>query len=230
MVGYTNAGKSTILNHLLDQYGDGAPDEKKVLEKDMLLATLDTTVRKINAPGHRQFLLSDTVGFINDLPTTLVKAFRSTLDEIRYADLLIEVVDFSDPDHDVHIDVTDRTLAEIGAGDIPRIYVFNKCDQVTEGRGSMLEIPYSRDHRIYMAAGRDIGISELLSLIDSILSEGSSESELLIPYSRGDVLSQIMDRCEIISTEYEETGTRVCARMKKNDILRWQEYAAPGSL
>ena len=128
LVGYTNAGKSTILNNMLLAYGSEGQDteEKLVLEKDMLFATLDTSVRRINAPGHRPFLLADTVGFISELPHSLVKAFRSTLEEAKYADILLQVIDFSDPEYRYHMDITRDTLAEIGAGDIPVIYVFNK--------------------------------------------------------------------------------------------------------
>ena len=134
LVGYTNAGKSTLMNALLG-YCDGEDaDQKKVLEKDMLFATLDTSVRRIEAPGHLPFLLSDTVGFISDLPHSLVKAFRSTLEEVCQADLLLEIIDFSDPDCDSQIEVTARTLQEIGAGHIPLVYVYNKCDMALEDR------------------------------------------------------------------------------------------------
>jgi GTP-binding protein HflX len=132
LVGYTNAGKSTLMNTLLERFGGEGAQEKKVLEKDMLFATLDTSVRKIEAPGHMPFLLSDTVGFISDLPHSLVKAFRSTLEEVCQADLLLEIIDFSDPECQDQIEVTGRTLKEIGAGSIPLLYVYNKCDLAEE--------------------------------------------------------------------------------------------------
>ncbi|MBR7046526.1 MAG: GTPase HflX [Lachnospiraceae bacterium] len=132
LVGYTNAGKSTLMNTLLERFGGEGAQEKKVLEKDMLFATLDTSVRKIEAPGHMPFLLSDTVGFISDLPHSLVKAFRSTLEEVCQADLLLEIIDFSDPECQDQIEVTGRTLKEIGAGSIPILHVYNKCDLAKE--------------------------------------------------------------------------------------------------
>lgn len=224
LVGYTNAGKSTIMNHLLEEYADGDTEEKKVLEQDMLFATLDTTVRKISPAGHRPFLLSDTVGFIDNLPTTLVKAFRSTLEEIKYADLLLEIVDYSDPDYSEHMSVTDKTLSEIGAGELPKIYVFNKADLVTEGGGSNLQIPYIRDHRIYLAAKKDIGIEELLTLVDQTLQEGSVECDLLLPYSKGSIVSQVTQGSEILETEYLPEGTRIHVKLKKADADRYAEF------
>ena len=130
LVGYTNAGKSTIMNSMVMRYlGDA---EKTVMEKDMLFATLDTTVRSITPKENKTVLLSDTVGFIDKLPHGLVKAFRSTLSEAASADLLLHVVDFSDPDYKDHIAVTNETLEEIGAADIPVLMVYNKVDRMEE--------------------------------------------------------------------------------------------------
>ena len=130
LVGYTNAGKSTIMNGMVDHYVKD--EEKKVLEKDMLFATLDTTVRRINTGNNRDFLLSDTVGFIHKLPHSLVKAFRSTLEEVKNADLLLQVVDYADPFHVQQMKTTQETIAELSAGDIPMITVFNKADLCEE--------------------------------------------------------------------------------------------------
>lgn len=130
LVGYTNAGKSTIMNHMVEQFvGD---EEKKVLEQDMLFATLDTTIRRINTGNNQDFLLTDTVGFIHKLPHGLVKAFRSTLEEIKGADLLLQVVDVSDPGYQEQMETTKETLRELGAGDIPMLIVFNKADRLTD--------------------------------------------------------------------------------------------------
>ena len=145
LVGYTNAGKSTLLNKLVEL--SNGKEEKMVMAKDMLFATLDTTVRKISPNGSQDFLLSDTVGFISRLPHSLVKAFRSTLEEIRYADLLLHVVDFSDEHYKEQMEVTEETLKELGAGDIPRIYIMNKADSVMEGE----TLPEISGNRIYMS-------------------------------------------------------------------------------
>ena len=128
LVGYTNAGKSTLMNKMVETYV--GKEEKMVVARDMLFATLDTTVRKINQNDRKDFLLSDTVGFISKLPHGLVKAFRSTLDEVRYADLLLQIVDASDEHYREHIQVTEETLRELGAEKIPCIYVMNKADLI----------------------------------------------------------------------------------------------------
>lgn len=163
LVGYTNAGKSTLMNKVLDRYTRDA--SKKVLEKDMLFATLDTTVRRISTGQGEDFLLSDTVGFIHQLPTGLVKAFRSTLEEAKEADLLLHVLDYADESFRTQRKVTEETLKELGAGDIPVIYVYNKADKCME-----TELPVIRNDRIYMSARTGEGISELTEMIRKRMS------------------------------------------------------------
>ncbi|MBQ3516036.1 MAG: GTPase HflX, partial [Lachnospiraceae bacterium] len=124
LVGYTNAGKSTVMNQMVQKYIGN--DEKKVLEKDMLFATLETSVRNIDTGDNKPFFLVDTVGFIHKLPHGLVKAFHSTLEEVKYADLLVQIIDYSDEQYKQQMEVTKETLEELGAGDIPMIYVYNK--------------------------------------------------------------------------------------------------------
>lgn len=166
LVGYTNAGKSTLMNRMLDKYM--RDPSKKVLEKDMLFATLDTTVRRIRTSSGEEFLLSDTVGFIHQLPTGLVKAFRSTLEEAGEADLLLHVLDYSDEAYRQQRQVTEETLKELGAGDIPVIYVYNKADRCMEAE----TLPVIRDNRIYMSAKTGAGIEELVSMIRNNVRKG----------------------------------------------------------
>lgn len=169
LVGYTNAGKSTLMNRMLDQYTRDA--SKKVLEKDMLFATLDTTVRRIQTSPQKAFLLSDTVGFIHHLPAGLVKAFRSTLEEAKEADLLLHVLDCSDEAFLEQRKVTEETLKELGAGDIPVIYVYNKADRCMEAG----TFPVIRRERIYLSARTGQGITELTEMIYQTLAHAAKE-------------------------------------------------------
>ena len=225
LVGYTNAGKSTLLNTLLSASHVEDIENKKVMQKDMLFATLDTTVRRIALPGHIPFMLSDTVGFIDDLPTTLVKAFRSTLAEAVYADLLLEVVDFSDPDYMSQIDVTERTLREIGAGQIPIIYVFNKADLVIQSsEHASMTIPHVRGNRIYMSAENNIGIDELATLIERTLEGDMISCSFLVPYADDAALHTLTTRSEVISTDYLEEGTLLSLKCSRRTASMFDSY------
>ncbi|MCR4834600.1 MAG: GTPase HflX [Butyrivibrio sp.] len=227
LVGYTNAGKSTVMNNLLRLYGDNT-EEKQVLEKDMLFATLDTSVRKISAPGHRPFLLADTVGFISELPHSLVKAFRSTLEEAKYADILLEIIDFNDHEYRYHMDVTRDTLAEIGAGDIPVLYVFNKSDLVQtdqkENNQLVMEVPKMMDDRIYISAKDDNCLNTLIEFIENKLSDSESEYELMLPYSEGGILGSFNQRGIVRSTEYLPEGIKVIATLGSVDADKYKNY------
>lgn len=251
LVGYTNAGKSTLLNQMLDTY---CPDEeKRVMEKDMLFATLDTTVRKIGLGNGRDFLLSDTVGFIHDLPHDLVKAFRSTLEEARLSDLLLQVVDCSDPHYERQIAVTEQTLRELGAGHIPMIYVMNKADKAlsaeqetdrtdgaenasretgTAAAGTELHeggwerpLPYVTGNRIYLSAKTGAGIEELTELITEQLFGKRICCSFLIPYSDASAEHRLRAASEVLGTEYREDGIYMRCRLEKEKLSAFQPYA-----
>ncbi len=221
LVGYTNAGKSTIMNRLVDRYGESK--EKTVLEKDMLFATLETNVRNIHTGDNKPFYLADTVGFINKLPHGLVKAFRSTLEEVRYADLLVHVVDFSDEHYKQQIEVTEDTLKELEVGDIPRIIVYNKADKTDRQR-----IPEVGDSHIYMAAGESVGIEELIQLIKSKIYADRTDVEFLLPYDQGSVVSYLMENATVLEQEYLENGVRIkvnCPNAIADKYKRYQNGA-----
>ena len=169
LVGYTNAGKSTLMNSMLDKYS--RDPSKRVMEKNMLFATLDTTVRRIHTGPQKEFLLSDTVGFIHQRPTGLIKAFRSTLEEAREADLLLHVLDYSDEACRQQREVTEETLKELGAGDIPVIYVYNKSDLRIQEDGSKMTLPRTQENRIYLSAKTGEGIQELVDMIWKLCGE-----------------------------------------------------------
>lgn len=215
LVGYTNAGKSTILNHMLALYGENK--EKTVMEKDMLFATLDTNVRCITPEdSSRPFFLADTVGFIDKLPHGLVKAFRSTLEEVRCADLIVHVVDFSDAHYKQQIEVTEETLKSLGAGDIPRIVAYNKAD-----RSDMQDLPRTKEGQIYMAASLDCGIEELITMITDCVYADRVERELVVPYDKGGIVSYFMENAAVLEQEYREDGVWMRVRCHKGDAEKY---------
>lgn len=227
LVGYTNAGKSTIMNALIDAYEkkedkDGSND-RKVLAMDMLFATLDTTIRRIELPDNKEFLLSDTVGFINKLPHNLIEAFHSTLEEVRYADLLLEVIDYSDPHHEDHMRVTSRTLKELGAGDIPCIHVFNKCDLAEENKQPDT-LPHIKGDSIYMAAGKGIGLSELVSVIRDHIYQDYINCTMLIPYTEGALVSYFNENADVQEVEYLADGTKITMNCLLKDLQKYKDY------
>lgn len=209
LVGYTNAGKSTVMNQMLSVFGNDEildNEHKKVLQQDMLFATLETTIRKITPENKPDFYLSDTVGFIDKLPHNLIDAFRSTLEEALNADLLIQVVDVSDPYYRQHMEVTASTLKELGAGDIPMIVAYNKADRVPTFAS---DLPRITANHIHMAASKGVGIPELMNMILDALFGQSIISEYLIPYSEGSLLSQLLDLGNALEQEYRADGTYI---------------------
>lgn len=175
LVGYTNAGKSTILNQLTNA---------GTLQEDKLFATLDPTTRQLELPSGMEVLLTDTVGFIQDLPTSLVAAFRSTLEGVKEADLILHVVDSHHPDLQIHMQVVDRILRELKAEEIPQLVVFNKADAMAEGT----YLPPA-DEWILISAMRQDDLKRLLKRIESYALESFNEMTLKVPVSRGDILS-----------------------------------------
>ncbi|MFG6368113.1 MAG: GTPase HflX [Lachnospiraceae bacterium] len=218
LVGYTNAGKSTIMNAMLSAYAKD--EEKKVYEEDMLFATLDTTVRRIAPTDKNAFLLSDTVGFISNLPHNLVKAFRSTLEEVREADLLVQVIDYSDENYMEHIRVTEDTLKDLGAEKIPMIYAFNKADLCGMGEFAAVQ----GDDRLYLSAKSCSGIETLTALITGKLSAGYQDCSFIIPYERGDLVSYFNDNAVVYCTEYRENGVYMETNVSRVDAARYEQF------
>ena len=221
LVGYTNAGKSTILNEMLARWGaEEEAEKRRVFEADMLFATLDTTVRKIEPEKGRAFLLSDTVGFIHRLPTALVEAFHSTLEEVKDADLLVQVVDSSDAHCMDHIEVTLDTIRELGASHIPMITVFNKSDLVEPPveyprRGRREEsIEGVRNENVYISAREPDSIGLLTEVILERIGADDQLCTYIIPYDRGEVLSFLMENGKVDILGYTEEGTSVSVRCR----------------
>ncbi len=218
LIGYTNAGKSTIMNAMLAAYVED--EEKKVYEEDMLFATLDTTVRKIVPMDKNAFLLSDTVGFISNLPHNLIKAFRSTLEEVQEADLLVQVIDYSDENYMEHIRVTEDTLKELGAEKIPMIYAFNKADLCGMGEFATVQ----GDDKLYLSAKSRSGVETLITLITGKLSAGYRDCSFIIPYERGDLVSYFNDNAVVYCTEYREDGVYMETNVSRVDAARYKQF------
>ncbi len=223
LVGYTNAGKSTLMNRMLSLCGND--EEKQVFEKDMLFATLETTVRKIEKEKNKCFLLSDTVGFIHKLPHGLVKAFRSTLDEVKEADLLLVVVDYSDEHYKTQIQVVKDTIKELEASDREILYVFNKVDKAdNELASKALEEPVVREDAIYMSAHRKEHVE---ALIDFVLKKVYGEyvkATFLFPYDKSNLVHVLKENAQDVTMEYLPEGTCVTALCGKKEISMFQEY------
>jgi GTP-binding protein HflX len=207
LVGYTNAGKSTLLNRLTTA---------GVLVEDRLFSTLDPTTRRLALPGGEVVLLSDTVGFVRKLPHQLVEAFRSTLDEVAAADLLVHVVDGSSPSADAQIAAVDDVLEEIGAGDVPVLVAYNKADLGVPEH----QVPGS----VVISAQTGAGIDELLIGLQDRLRSLNRVVELLVPYARGDVLAALHRAGEVLVETHDGDATRVRARLDQADAVRFGEF------
>jgi len=211
IAGYTNAGKSTLLNYLT---GAG------ILAEDKLFATLDPTTRKYTLPSGMEVLLTDTVGFIRNLPHHLIKAFKSTLDEVVYADALLLIIDASDPEHEAQLRVTEKLLEELGASDKPRIYVFNKCD--------INGAPWrkAREDEQYVSALNGTGIDALVTKMERLAMSGKCEVTYNIPNSSAAALSELYANATVSEVDYGPEFITVTAtvdaktrgRMKKFEV------------
>ena len=202
MAGYTNAGKSTLLNALTDS---------GVYAKDELFATLDPTTRSIDLAEGRKITLTDTVGFIQKLPTSLIESFKSTLAEVKAADLVLEVVDASDSNWEKKRDAVNEILDQIGAKDIRRVLVFNKCDLLDADGLSSLRTYHS--DAVFVSAEEETGLAALLHRIAEEASAGDTTLTAIIPYEKGILMKMVHERCQVIREQYQGGGLLVTARV-----------------
>ena len=221
LMGYTNSGKSAIMNRLLQL---SEREDKTVSSQDMLFATLDTQHRKITLEQGSEFILIDTVGFVSRLPHSLVEAFKSTLEEVRYADLLIHVVDSSYENRDFYMEVTNKVIEQIGAGDKDQIVAYNKMDIAKS-----VPLDVSGHEAVYLSAKTGENVNVLVEKIREKIFGGRVEMTLLIPYQRGDITSYLCENAQIFSMEYEEEGTLLHGKLEREDALRYGSFAVdPG--
>ncbi|MDQ3781508.1 MAG: GTPase HflX [Actinomycetota bacterium] len=216
LVGYTNAGKSTLFNQLT---GAGA------LVEDRLFATLDSTVRRRQLPNGRPVLVSDTVGFVRRLPHQLIESFRSTLEEVNQASLLLHVVDAADPDPDSQIAAVREVLRRIGAGTIDELMVINKIDVAEPAMVARLQALHPEAVAISAVTGQ--GIDGLLDAVADRLEGVTTEVDLVVPYDRGDVVARLHDVGEVLGEDHVATGTRIRVKLPKIDADRYLEFATP---
>ena len=214
IAGYTNAGKSSLLNRLT---GAG------VLVEDELFATLDPTVRRLELPSGRACTVADTVGFVRHLPHHLVEAFRSTLEEVTEADLVLHVVDGSDAEPEEQMSAVREVLSEIGAGNLPELIVINKCDMADPM--DIARLRRQEPDAVIVSARTGEGIPELLAALDARLPHPEVDIDLVVPYDRGDLIAQAHERGEVIAEEHLADGTRLKARVSPELAARLQAAA-----
>lgn len=218
IVGYTNAGKSTLMNAFIEQYGN-INNNKTVFTKDMLFATLDTTTRYLKFKDNKEILLSDTVGFISKLPHGLIRAFKSTLEDILQADLILIVSDISSSEVLTHMDITLKTLEELGVNaSTPIIYVFNKADKV-----GLATIP--NDHnKIFISAKNRLNLNLLEEEIKKALFYDWKKCKMFIPYGCEKVLSYLNEKATILKQSYQQDGTMIELEISPLDYNKFIDY------
>ncbi|WP_077367889.1 GTPase HflX [Anaerosalibacter sp. Marseille-P3206] len=221
LVGYTNAGKSTLLNKIIECRED-YDSSKKVYVYDMLFATLDTSLRKAQLPNGQDFLVTDTVGFVSKLPTKLVEAFKGTLEEIKFADVLLHVVDSSNLDLDLQLKTTIDILEEMEVLDKPIITVFNKMDMI-----DVEQLIYDNkfvNKKVFISAKDGTNMDVLFEMIQDSLPVEYKKVTMLIPYSSQSLLSNILDNYVVDEMKHEENGTRIVVDLNMIDYEKYFEY------
>ncbi len=213
IVGYTNAGKSTLLNRLTDA---------GILAEDKLFATLDPTTRKFTLPCGVDILLTVTVGFIRNLPHHLIKAFKSTLDEAAFADIILILIDASDPEAMSQLEVTEKLLSELGASGKPTLYVYNKCDRAELGFGHLAIDPSKNSVAVSALTGE--GIYELVAKLEVMVQDGKSEETFIIPNRDAGVVNRLYASAEIIDIDYGSDAVTVRATVDAKTRGQYDRY------
>lgn len=222
LVGYTNAGKSTLINKLISYGKDENSEIKEVFVKDMLFATLDTYVREGLLLNGSKVMYVDTVGFVSDIPHNLVESFKGTLEEIRYSDLILHVVDISNVNVDEQIKITNDMIKKLECEDKNVIYVFNKVDKLADEN---IKFQYANiENKVFISAKNDEDIILLLKEIEKVLFSSLVKTELLIPYDKQKIVSNILNNYMPEFVEHIETGSFLKVSLKKEDYEIYKGY------
>ncbi|EJO5346507.1 GTPase HflX [Clostridium botulinum] len=224
LVGYTNAGKSTLRNKLCDMQIANAQNKEKVFEADMLFATLDTTTRAISLPNNEVITLTDTVGFVKKLPHELVEAFKSTLEEVIYSDLLLHVIDISSDTCEKQIEAVNNVLEELGVENKPTVLVFNKIDKVTTEKLNYFREKFKNEKIIEISAKLGINLEELLKLIEETLPYRLRGVEYIIPYDKQQMVAFLHRNSKIIEEEYRDKGTYIKTKVDTEVYNKCEEF------
>jgi GTP-binding protein HflX len=217
LVGYTNAGKSSVMNQFLKR-AEQIDEERQVFEKDMLFATLDTFNRRIILKDKKEFILTDTVGFVSKLPHTLVDAFKATLEEAITADVLLHVVDYSNDNYEMQMAVTEQVLKELKANDKHQITVFNKID-LTEKQGAI-----NTKDQYFVSAKTGEGFDALIEGIKKEIFKNHVKAKFVIPYAEGGITSYLCETYDVITLSYLEEGTSIYAEVSRTDYQKYAMY------
>ena len=217
LVGYTNSGKSTILNEIIKTHKD-YDKSKEVDAKDMLFATLDVQLRKATLPSNSDFLITDTVGFVSSIPHDLIDAFKATLEEVKYADLLLHVVDLSNDKHKLQMDTTNKVLSEIGVENKKMLYVFNKADKVDYDTKVYVDDPF-----VIISATKRYNLDKFYEMIEQCLNKSKKKVKMLIPFAKSEIISKLHEKYNF-EEDYDETGTMITVNLEDEDYNRYNEY------
>ena len=222
LVGYTNAGKSTLINKLISFGKDESSEIKEVFVKDMLFATLDTYVREGYLINGSKVMYVDTVGFVSNIPHNLVESFKGTVEEIKYSDLMLHVIDISNINVDDQISITNEMIKKLNCEDKNIIYVFNKVDKLLN---EDIKLHYSNiENKIFISAKNDFDISLLLKEVEKHLFSSLIQTKLLIPYDKQSIISTIMNDYIPEFVEYKENGTLLKILLKSDDYNKYKGY------
>lgn len=225
IVGYTNAGKSTLMNSLIETYYEEEKlDNKKVFVKDMLFATLDTEHRKVKLPGGRDVIFSDTVGFIKKLPTQLVKAFHSTLEELTYSEVILHLLDINDEKLELNKQTTDELIEKIAGKEIPIITVYNKIDKIDNTKESNITFMSGKEDVFYISAQDKTNIDELLEYIDTKLNGKKAKYKLLIPNNDYKSYYYLYENRNTTNVEYTKDGIELEAVIYEDEKYKFNNY------